>query len=82
MGEIQQTIAGSVLFIIGIILLLKHETFVRMTIESQKGVDRVLKKKSNYDTVRFNLVPKIIVITIGIGFSIGGIVSILANFFN
>jgi hypothetical protein len=82
MKEIQQAIVGSVLIAIGIILLVKHKTFVKMAIESQKGVDSALGKRRNYSAERSNLIPKIIVIIIGIGFSIGGVVSILANFFS
>jgi len=80
MNSLEQAFFGVVVLIIGVILLLKRKTFVKMAIESQKAVDGVLGKKRSYKGVGLNLVPKIIVILIGIGFSLIGIVSILNSF--
>ena len=81
MKQLQQVILGIVSLGIGFIFLFYYKKFLRMAIESQKDVDRVLRRKSDYSGAGFNLVPKIIIILIGIGFCIAGIFSILSTFF-
>ena len=78
MKELQQIIIGSVCLAIGIILLFKQNTFVRMAVESQKGVDRALGRESDHSGAKFDLIPKAIIIIIGVCFSIWGVYSIVS----
>ncbi len=80
MEEITQVIIGIVALVIGIILLFKHKIIAKMTIESQKGVDRVLGKEQDYNRAGLTLMPKIVILLIGIVFCIFGILAILTNF--
>ena len=80
MGNLEHVFFGLVAITIGVIFLLRCKTFVKMATESQKAVNSVLGKKREYKGIGYKIIPKIIVVLIGLGFSLIGIVSILSSF--
>ncbi len=75
MGMLAQLILGIVIFAIGIIIIFNHKKLAKMAIESQKGVDSILSKEQDYSGIRFTLIPRIVILFIGISFFIFGIIT-------
>ena len=81
MIEFDKIILGIILLSIGIIVLTNNKTLVRMAIESQKGVDKALGKKQDYDRIKFAFIPRVVILLIGFAFCTFGSIAILTSFF-
>ena len=78
MYKLQYIIAGCVSSVIGIILIYNRKSILEMTLKTQKDVDHLLQKESDYhNKSKYYFVPNLIIIIIGIGLFLMGVLSVL-----
>jgi len=78
MYKLQYIITGCVSSVIGIILIYSRKSILEMILKTQKDVDYLLKKESDYHNKhKYHFAPNLIIIIIGIALFFMGMLSLL-----